>query len=455
MNKSDSERIASVLEEIGYEKSPNENEADLILINMCSVRQSAVDRVYGMAKKFAKLKTLNPKLKTILTGCILKEDKKKFQKEFDLVLDIKNLPNWPKILNRKKNSLIQPWRINEYRCFYLKVKPKYSNNFSAFMPIMTGCNNFCSYCVVPFTRGSEVSRPAEEIMQEVKKLAKNGVKEIWLLGQNVNDYKSRIDTNLATNLREYNISDIRAHISANSRDINFAKLLRMVNEIEGDFWIRFTSPHPKDFSDELIETMAKCKKVTPYLNLPVQSGDDEILKRMNRPYTAKQYKNLIKKIRQAFKKYRKGLEREIAISTDVIVGFPGETKKQFQNTVKLFKEIKFDMAYIAQYSPRPGTAAEKMGDNVPKKEKERRWKILTEILKETALQKNKKFIGKEVEVLIEETKNGFLLGKTRHYKTVKIQLDPKPYTLNANLIGQFVKVKIIDALSWGLKGKLV
>jgi tRNA-2-methylthio-N6-dimethylallyladenosine synthase len=260
---------------------------------------------------------------------------------------------------------------------------------------------------------------------------------------------------LATNLREYNISDIRAHISANSRDINFAKLLRMVNDIPGNFWIRFTSPHPKNFSDELIETMAKCQKVTPYLNLPVQSGDDEILKKMNRPYTTKQYKNLIKKIRTAFKKYRTGLEKEIAISTDVIVGFPGETEKQFQNTAKLFKEIKYDMAYIAQYSPRPGTAAEKMGDNVPKKEKEKRWKILTEILKKTALEKNKKFIGKEVEVLVDGSKDNFYFGKTRTYKTVKIQLDPKPYTLNANLIGQFVKVKIIDALPWGLKGRLI
>jgi len=240
----------------------------------------------------------------------------------------------------------------------------------------------------------------------------------------------------------------------NAKIINFPKLLQMVNDIPGDFWIRFTSPHPADFSDELIETMAKCKKVTPYLNFPLQSGDDEILKRMNRPYTVGKYKNLVKKIRSAFKKYREGLEKEIAISTDVIIGFPGETKKQFENTVKLFKEVKFDMAYIAKYSPRPGTTAAKMKDDIPQKEKERRYKILTEILKETALEKNKKFIDREIEVLPEESKNGFLIGKTRHYKTVKFQLNPKPYTLNANLVGQFVKVKILDALPWGLKGIL-
>jgi tRNA-2-methylthio-N6-dimethylallyladenosine synthase len=169
---------------------------------------------------------------------------------------------------------------------------------------------------------------------------------------------------------------------------------------------------------------------------------------MNRGYTVKEYKNLVKKIRKAFKKYRKGLEKEIAISTDVIVGFPGETKKQFQNTVKLFKEIRFDMAYIAQFSPRPGTAAEKMKDDVLKEEKERRWKVLTEILKETALEKNKKFIGKEIEVLPEEYKDGFLIGKCRHYKTVKFEGDK-------NLIGNFVKVKILDALPWGLKGKIL
>jgi len=233
----------------------------------------------------------------------------------------------------------------------------------------------------------------------------------------------------------------------------------MVNDIPGNFWIRFTSPHPKNFSDELINEMAKCQKLTPYLNLPIQSGDDEILKKMNRPYTAKQYKNLVKKIRSAFKKYRKApkqnkfgtgcsLEKEVSISTDVIVGFPGETKKQFQNTVKLFKEIKYDMAYIAKYSTRPGTAASKLKDNVSPQEKERRYKILTGILKETALENNKKYIGKEVEVLIDSRKGDLYFGKARTYKTVKVKC-------NKNLIGKFIRAKIIDALPWGLEGKLI
>jgi len=323
---------------------------------------------------------------------------------------------------------------------------------------MTGCNNFCSFCVVPYTRGREVSRPAKDILCEVKNLIEkganpirnaisNGAREIWLLGQNVNSYQS-IGKN----------SSAAASAKAD-KIVKFHDLLKMINEIPGNFWIRFTSPHPKDFSDELINTMAKCQRVTPYLNLPVQSGDDEILKKMNRPYTVNQYKDLVKKIRDKFALIREGLERGVAISTDIIVGFPGETKKQFENTVKLFKEIKFDMAYIAEYSPRPGTAAEKLKDDVPKKEKERRYKILTEVLKKTALENNKKFVGKEIEVLIERqgirNKKQVYFGKTRTYKTVKIQLDPKPYTLNANLIGNFVKVKIIDALPWGLKGKLI
>lgn len=233
----------------------------------------------------------------------------------------------------------------------------------------------------------------------------------------------------------------------------------MINNIPGNFWIRFTSPHPKDFSDELIETMAKCEKAAPYLNLPIQSGDNGILKKMNRPYTAEHYKNLVEKIKNAFKKHRKGLEKNIFLSTDVIVGFPGETKKQFENTAKIFKEIKFDMAYISQYSRRSGTAAFKLKDDVSRKEKKQREEILTEILKKTALENGKKFKGKEIEVLINKSRTtnselGILIGKSRHYKTVKIQLNAKIQNPNADLIGKFVKVKVIDTTPFGLKGEL-
>ena len=390
MNKNDSERIAMVLEKKGYKPASKIDETDLIVVNMCSVRQSAVDRIFGLSQKFEKLKTKNPKLKTILTGCILKSDRKKFVKCFDQILSFKDL---------------------------LKYQPKYLNNFSAFVPISNGCNMLCTYCVVPFVRGKLICRDHKEIIKEVKNLVKKRFKEIWLLGQNVNDY----------------------HSPTNS-SVNFPKLLKMVNEIPGNFWIRFTSPHPSNFSNELIETMAKSQKITPYLNLPVQSGDNIILKKMNRPYTAEQYINLVKEIREKIP--------GICLSTDIIVGFLDETKKQFENTVKLFKEIKFDMAYIAKYSPRPGTVAFKLKDNVSPKEKERRYKILTKILKETALEKNKKYIGKEVEVLVDEIKNGFLIGKTKTYKTVKIQS-------KENLIGQFIKVKISKISPFGLRGVIV
>jgi len=412
MNKSDSERIARVLEEMNCEPATKIELADLVVVNMCSVRQSAVDRVWGLEPKLKKLKKRNPEFKTVLTGCILKKDRKKLKRKFDYLMDIKDLPNLPKILN------LAPRREEKD---YLKIRPKHSSNFSAHVPITVGCNNFCSYCVVPYTRGREVSRPAGEILCEVKNLVKRGYKEIWLLGENVNSY---INTQRTMN---------------NEQKINFPKLLRMVNAIPGNFWVRFTSSHPKDLSDELIEVMANCKKVTKYLNLPVQSGDNEILKKMRRLYTVRHYKNLVKKIRNKIP--------QITLSTDVIVGFPGETRKHFGNTCKLFEEIKFDMAYIAKYSPRPGTAASKMQDNVPDNEKNRREKILTEILKRSAQENNKKFIGKTIVVLPQKQKKGFLIGKSKKYKTVKFKGDEK-------LIGNFIKVKITNAFPWGLKGKL-
>ncbi|MCK4781926.1 tRNA (N6-isopentenyl adenosine(37)-C2)-methylthiotransferase MiaB [Candidatus Parcubacteria bacterium] len=421
MNHSDSERIASVLEKAKYKKAPKIEGADLIVVNMCSIRRSAVDKVHGVVAKFKKLQTKNYKLKTVLTGCILKKDRKKFAEKFDLIFDIKDLPNWLKSLKNTKN--------------YFKIKPKYQNKFSACIPIMTGCNNFCSYCVVPYTRDREFSRPAKDILNEIRNLIKHGYKEVWLLGQNVNSYKSKIQN------PNYSKSNLKSKCQNQKfKIINFAKLLKMVNDIPGDFWIRFTSSHPKDFSAQLINSMAKCEKNTPYLNLPFQSGDDKILKKMNRNYTVKEYKKLIKKIRKK--------NPDITLSTDIIVGFPGETKKQFENTVKLFKEIKFDMAYISRYSPRPETSALKLKDNVSLREKKKRKEILNNILKKIALEKNKKYIGKIVNVLVEKQKNEFLIGKSRHYKTVKFES-------NKNLIGKFVKVKITDALSWGLKGKLI
>lgn len=322
MNKSDSERIAGILEKQGYQPAKNENEANLIVINVCSVRQSAVDRVYAKVNKFYKTK------KIILAGCILEADKK-------------NL----------KNKVAEFWPPDKY----FACSPLYQDKSIAFLPIMTGCNNFCAYCVVPYTRGREKSRPAKEIIKEVKSLIKRGYKKIVLLGQNVNSYKSK------TNSKNQKL-----------KTKNFSDLLKSINSIPGNFRISFLTSHPKDMSDELIKVIAESEKVSREINLPVQSGDNQILKVMNRCYTVENYKKLVKKIRQKIP--------DVKISTDIIVGFPGETKKQFQNTLKLAKAIGFAKAYIARFSPRPGTQAAKLKDNVSAKEKKRRWQILENLI---------------------------------------------------------------------------
>jgi len=339
MNISDSERIAAFLEKKGYKPALKEIAADLIVINMCSIRQSAVDRIYGKIRNLAKLRIKKPGLKIVLTGCILKKDRKKFKNLFSEIWD-------------KKNN-------------YLDVLPACQNKSAAYIPISNGCNNACTYCVVPFTRGALACRSHKKILAEAKKAAKQGFKEIWLLGQNVNDYNSPVQ-----------------------KSIDFPKLLKLVSDIPGDFKIKFTSPNPKNFSLELIELMAESNKIAHYLNLPFQSGDDKILKKMNRGYRVQQYKDLVKKIKERIP--------DIFFSTDVIVGFPGETKRQFQNTVKLFKEVGFDMAYISQFSSRPGTAASKMENNVSNEEKQKRWEVLNRIIvkkiKERRRNKAKKLI---------------------------------------------------------------
>jgi len=298
MNKSNSERLALILEKKGYKVAANANKADLILISACSVRQNAVDRVYG------RVKSLKGK-KIILTGCLLKQDQEKLKKDAQFI-------EYPDLFDKKP-------------------KRKFKEGY---IPIMEGCNNFCTYCVVPFTRGKERYRKQGEIIKEAKQLLKQGFKEIMLLGQTIASYP------------------------------NFAKLLKKLDSLPGNFQISFLTSHPKDFSDELIKVIKESKKIKKYLHLPVQSGDNEILRRMNRKYTREYYLNLIEKIKKEIP--------EVEISTDVIVGFPGETKKQFLNTLDLFKKARFSNAYIACYSPRPNTAASKLKDNVSPKKKEKR-----------------------------------------------------------------------------------
>jgi tRNA-2-methylthio-N6-dimethylallyladenosine synthase len=352
MNESDSERIASLLNSLGLKPAP-ENKADLIIINACSVRQSAVDRIYGKIKVWSE----SPKKKKIiLTGCVLIDDRKKLAPKVDLIFNIKDLNKLPGYLKKIYNK---KFIIHNSRFIV------HNSKFPALVPIMTGCNHFCTYCAVPYTRGREVSRPEKEIICEVKKAVENGTKEIILLGQNVNRYgKSQItNSKFQINSKKQN---------SKSQTTSFVKLLKKLVKIPGNFQIKFISANPWDFSQELINLIAKEPKMSKYIHLPVQSGDDEILKKMNRPYSAKKYLDLVKKLRAQIP--------NLYLSTDIIVGFPGETKKAFQNTVKLCKKAKFNKAYLAQYSPRPGTAAAKLKNTVPRQEKKQRWEILNNLI---------------------------------------------------------------------------
>ncbi|MBU2265044.1 MiaB/RimO family radical SAM methylthiotransferase, partial [Patescibacteria group bacterium] len=421
MNKSDAEKISTKLKEQGHNPVNDAAEADLIVVNFCSVRQSAVHRALAQLDKYK-----NKQL--IAAGCLLPEDQKK--------LAAKNITIW-------------------HPDDYFLTAPLLKSKFSAFVPIMTGCNNFCSYCAVPFTRGREKSRPAQEIINEIKQLLKKGVKEIILLGQNVNSYKDPI-SNPPTPLCVRGVSEFSPLIKGGAgglkkitQPIDFPELLQLINSLPGNFWLSFISSHPKDLSDKMIKTMVKCRKITPYLHLPIQSGDDKILRAMNRHYTVAHYKKLVKKIRSAFVLLRrtpsfanatKGKSADkatfppLAVSTDIIVGFPNESNRQFQNTIKLIKEINFDMVYFARYSPRPGSAAAKLKDNVLPKEKMRRAQAINSLLKQQALSLNKKYINQKVDVFIEKTEKNFAFGKTATNKSVRL---PK----GKLKLGQFVKAK--------------
>lgn len=324
MNKSDSERIAFKLEQKNLKATEDVQQANLVVINVCSVREAALDRAKVRAKQ---IKSLNPKAKLILTGCLLDKDKNELKQVADGI--------WPQV--------------------GLESAPKHHFKNSAFVPIMTGCNNYCSYCVVPYTRGREKSRRSENILKDIRRLVKAGHKEITLLGQNVNSYFSDF---------KIKSSNLKTTTQDRKRQINFPKLLKEMVGIPGDFKISFLTSHPKDMSDELIDIIAQSSKISKNIHLPVQSGDNEILKKMNRKYAVGHYKRLIKKIRNKVP--------EAKVSTDIIVGFPTETRKQFNNTLKLIKEIDFSQIFVAVYSPRPQTAALKLKDNVSPEEKKRR-----------------------------------------------------------------------------------
>ncbi len=447
MNKSDSERIAAYFEEQGMREEEDKYKADVVVLTTCGVRQSAEDRVYGFVPR---IKKENPNCFLILTGCLSERSdvKKRLEGKVDLWIPIGQILNFefstspPAPLPRKERGGFSD------NCGYLELKAKYSSKFKAFVPIGNGCDNYCSYCVVPYARGREKYRQAEDIIGEVKDLVDKGYREITLIAQNVNSYSSenlnnkfQISNKLQITLRR------RSGQAKSKKKFYFFNLLKEINKLKGEFWLRFATSHPKDMSDELIETIANSEKTCEHIHLPAQAGDNDVLKAMNRKYTVEHYLDLIGKLRKKIS--------GVGITTDIIVGFPGETKEQFVNTAKLFEEVKFDMAYIAQYSPRPGTAAAKLRDDVPKQEKKRREEALMKILRKTALGNNKKYIGKTVEVLVEgKSKDGNWQGMTRTGKNVKI--DSRQQTADSrNLFGTFVSVKIKKAQEFGMRGELV
>lgn len=349
-NVADSEKIAGYYESEGYKPAKSINEADVIIINSCSVREAAENRVYGLINNLGKLKTKNLKLKIILTGCMLRYGKSALQTKLPVVDEFKKISEYQNL----KSS-------------FLNLKSK----VQALVPIMEGCNNFCTYCVVPYARGREKSIPFEEIICEVEKLVGSGTKEITLLGQNVNSYGKDFKEDEKQPILNY-LNDIYHLSDKKFQDMTlFSLLLTVLNNVKGLQKIKFLTSNPWDLTDDIIEAL-KLPKIDKYLHLPVQSGDDKILKKMNRHYTAKQYFDLTNKIKREIP--------EITIGTDIIVGFPGETEEQFQNTVKLIKKVGFVKAYVAIYSPRPQTAAFKLKDNVPHKEKRRRWLVLDQLI---------------------------------------------------------------------------
>lgn len=413
-NKSDAERIAGVLESIGYSPAESEDDASIIGIVACSIRQSAIDRVYGKVNNWNKRKD-SEQLITFVSGCILPADEEKFLEVFDLVVKLDQVPELPKML--KEYGAAAPesfWDVN----------PRRGSTFKALVPIQNGCDKFCTYCAVPYTRGREVSRPSVEIFQEIDRLIADGYKQITLLGQNVNSYG----------------------LDKPGEELSFAQLLEEIGKrcdaAGRRIWVHYTSPHPRDMTDEVLSVQAKYDSLANYLNLPLQSGSDEVLKRMNRRYTTEQYMRVLDAAYSAMP--------NLTVSTDIIVGFCGETAEEFQHTAEAMKRGKYDLAFIAQYSVRPGAVAQKRWpDDVPKEVKKQRDMELTDILKKTALEKNTSLVGKTIPVLVEATsrKEGKMLGRTEGLKSVEFSGSPR-------LIGEFVDMNIVDADAWRFFGEL-
>ncbi len=483
MNKNDSERVAGLLNGLGFAPTDRDDEADVILVNTCSVRQSAEDRVFGHARAWKALKQKNPRLIVGVTGCLPGRDRngamRKKLAAVDLYFPIKDLPQLPRWIGELRPDLVNGTDAEED---YLKIRPMRPNVRQAFVTIQTGCNKFCTYCVVPFARGLEKNRPLRDILEEVRGLVERGCVEVTLLGQTVNSYrapdpdsfsaanpffqKSFVILSPSTSLRAGSAKDpstgpsVAALPQDDKRGDHFAALLWEIDQIAGLKRLHFTAPHPLHMTDAVIEAMGLPAHVH-YLHLPVQSGSDAVLRRMNRRHTAAQYLDVIARVKKR--------HPTMAIGTDIIVGFCGETVEDYEQTAALYKEVGFDISYTARYSPRSGTAAWRaFKDDVPRAEKKRRWDDLQKIQEDVVLAKNQAYVGQTVSVLVErhepprvteemlampgniveqlKKKPGTCFGNSREMKLVS-------FPGGKDLVGQIVDVKIDKAEMWILYGR--
>jgi tRNA-2-methylthio-N6-dimethylallyladenosine synthase len=413
MNKAESERLASFFEQRGYQATATAEKADIIVLNSCVVRQSAENRVVNKLHILRQLKKLHPGLTLAVTGCLVNSDTVALKKAFphvDYFFPPGDSPPW---LEEVTNNQTLPQRPP----------------VSVYVPIIQGCNNFCSYCIVPYRRGRERSRPIDEIAGEAKELVRRGAKEIVLLGQNVDSYGHDLPA-VPPSLRQAGLPD----------KPDLADLLTELNAIDGLARLRFLTNHPKDMTRKLIDTIATRGKVCEHISLPVQSGDNSILKAMRRDYTVEHYRQLISEIR--------GKIPEVALSTDVIVGFPSESEEQFQRTVDLLSELRFDTVHVAAYSPRAGTvAARELKDNILAAEKQRRLKIIEQLQEGIATQINTRLMSQTVEILVEDKTKGKWRGRTRSDKLVF-------FSDSGDHLGQLANIRIEKTSPWSLQGKL-
>lgn len=426
MNEEDSEKLSGMLGNLGYETCESREEADIIIFNTCCVRENPENKVYGNLGNLKILKKKKPELVIAICGCMMQQKgmPEKIKKTFpfvDMIFGTYNLHRFPELLQsvlQSGSSLVEIWEKEGE--IVEGVPVEHQSKVKAFVTIMYGCNNFCTYCIVPYTRGRERSRTPEAIMTEVRDLISKGYKEVTLLGQNVNSYGKDIE------------------------GTTFADLLRMVSSAEGIERVRFMTSHPKDLTQDVIDAMHDCPQICEHVHLPVQSGSTRLLEKMNRKYTKEAYLKLVDRIKEKVP--------NAALTTDLIVGFPGETEEDFQETIDLVKKVEFESIYTFIYSSREGTPAAKFKDHVPEDVKNERFKRLINVVNEIGEKKSAEYIGKTVEVLVEDRSKfdeNMLAGRTRTGKLVYFT------TSGENLYGKLVNVKITSSQMYTLIGELV